>query len=247
MKYIRLALIVISIPIIFVLLSFVHIAKNETKLDANKIDDYYVRSTVDVPTTYFSEDEIRWGDSHSTVYSGEMAYQSLPTTTITFNAYSNEIKSIPEKMSWPEVVKKINEVGDPGGIEGYKDAYNRDTEWSSRYFGNDVVAEYFDVDGDGKKEVILFLCGLFGNHCPHEAKIIKNNKEIFSTNNLMNIIETKTHNGFLLDWVPDTYEPGKANCCIGNTRTRFVYKNGKFVPVLEQDIRYFNINRPYGE
>ncbi|MDE2233732.1 MAG: hypothetical protein KGJ90_06545, partial [Patescibacteria group bacterium] len=70
MKYIRLALIVISIPIIFVLLSFVHIAKNETKLDANKIDDYYVRSTVDVPTTYFSEDEIRWGDSHSTVYSG---------------------------------------------------------------------------------------------------------------------------------------------------------------------------------
>lgn len=51
-----------------------------------------------------------------------------------------------------------------------------------------------------------------------------------------------TQNGFILKWVDEKHLEGRGMCCpLGYTATRFVFNDGEFVPVYEQDNRYFQV------
>ena len=101
----------------------------------------------------------------------------------------------------------------------------------------------FDTDKDNIKESIVGTCGLFGNGCPHSNLIVKDNKIIFSTDEA-NIIEAKDGNGFYLQWVPYTSDINKPQwdngrgVPAGYMLTRFIMKDGKFIPIYEQEVLY---------
>lgn len=85
----------------------------------------------------------------------------------------------------------------------------------------------FDVDKDGKKEKIV-AADTAMNRTPHLLKIIKNNKVIFEAEGTsISAGEASDHNGFFLyqtiDWNNGEYR-----------RTKYVYDNGKFIPVWNQ-------------
>ena len=70
--------------------------------------------------------------------------------------------------------------------------------------------------------------------------IIKNDTIIFSLGEDESYIKpADTNNGFFVEWrIPDD----TPRCCPeGYRRTRFVFQDGKFIPIYEQEIRYMKV------
>jgi len=113
-----------------------------------------------------------------------------------------------------------------------------------------VSSQKFDVDGDGKDELIFSVCTDGGIGRPYTIHIIRDNKIIFSLISLngKNIIPTKNKNGFYAIWIDEKTDYFDKNgwrgycCALGHKKTRFVYEKGKFVPVYEQDVVYLDVN-----
>jgi len=90
-----------------------------------------------------------------------------------------------------------------------------------------------DVDADGILEKIYHI-PVAMNHGAAMIQIIKNNQVIFESRDTANRWFEKTVSGdgfYLLEGLQD--EDGAWN--VGNRRTRYVYKDGKFIPVWHQD------------
>lgn len=86
-----------------------------------------------------------------------------------------------------------------------------------------------DVDKDGKEERIL-LADIAMNHTPHIALIVKDGYVIFKANGAQTYIsQVDENNGFLLHQTLD-WNTGE------EIITRYLYKDGKFVPAWEQKI-----------
>lgn len=166
------------------------------------------------PLKYFPESNRLGGTDTWAQFSGEVASRSYPTTTITISndSYSNEKR---QAYTTAQLIKG-SEISD------------------------DVA--YFDVDNDGNKERITSICSSGANHCPNRQEIVKNDKVIFTLIADGGWIDpTETHNGFYVNWYKDDDFPNGRCCATGNTRTRFVYTNGLFVPIFEQQVGYIEV------
>lgn len=182
------------------------------------------------PARYFSTDQIHGGsvniesDTNNPYTWKELVidegFHSFPTTTITLNASNFSSK----REEW--LLKQDDEV---------------------------VSKKFFDVDGDGEKETILGLCSAYGKNCPHQMIVLKDTAMIFSVYAGLiglDLVEQETGNGFYVHWVPTGTDEkwDKGLCCpLGYVRTRFVYEDGVFKPVYEQDVWYVKVQNKTSE
>lgn len=212
----------------------------------------------DLPLKYFSIKEVRWGslggeDKKDTIEEYNQAaldsketYQSYPTTTTTIKEYSSEIIPLTtEKFS--DVFKKIQENEGDSWLEVIKDNYRDYGQMAVHFLKSymDIeMYETFDVDGDGVKEKILGINSIGrASGGSYGAAIVKGNNIIFSVDEDNSfILPHETGNGFYIEWRNPTDESSRC-CQTGYIRTRFVYENGKFVPIYEQEIRYFMVGK----
>ncbi len=248
------------------------ISQNFTKnniLHSQSIDNNQIRSTdnansvdksflwLDFPMEYFSKDDVQWGslidgsrdDTKMTNYDEAAikniaVYQSYPTTNISIQSYSSEI--VPLELSSPsQTQEQINKLGD---IEVYKaqESYKKFGVLVSHYLPDNYIYDIkkFDVDNDGQDESIVsstqtFTAG-FGSY---RTDIVKGNNVIFSIReDNSSIIPAETPNGFYIEW--GSVGEFNGRCCEeGVKRTRFVYKDGQFTPLYEQEVRYLKIGK----
>ncbi len=89
----------------------------------------------------------------------------------------------------------------------------------------------FDVDGDGKDENFV-TADIYMNHLPHIAMLVKNGNIIFEAEGAGVWIDKVYENkGFLLTEEIERFTGEYKN-------TRYVYKDGGFVPVWTQKVCY---------
>jgi len=210
-KYLKLNVTAIAV---IVLLIIVLTFLYTQKTPTQKLEKETDRQTLNFPLKYFPESGWLGGTDTWAQFSGEVESRSYPTTIITISndSYSNE----KHQASTTAQLLKDGEV-----ISG---------------------TAYFDVDNDGSKEQIVSICSDGANHCPDRQEIVKGGKVIFTLVTDGGWIDsTATLNGFYANWYKDEDFPGGRCCATGNTRTRFVYKNGLFVPIFEQQIGYIEV------
>lgn len=220
----------------------------------------YEMPVLNLPLRYFQDSDIRGGyysGKGDSAYKNTMSsayldggYRSFPTTTIKLSSddYSNKREKLPAIKLQDQI---LPENLDEGFV--YKESFTEQIQkygaLATRFLTDDYIVDLqkFDVDGDGKDETIVFLCGLGGNHCPHRIIVIENDTIIFSFSAGLtdrNLIKSETGNGFYVHWVPienDTKWDAPLCCSPGYISTRFVYENGKFKPVYEQEVLYFEV------
>lgn len=253
---------VIAISVFILLFSYKDVFRNDkkevpiiatTKMTLNM-------PVLDLPLRYFTDDSIAWGsvntsrnsdDKNTWEYAavdGGDAYQSFPTKTITLSSddFSNNIEQLPPIKSMEQIIEQDVEIDAPWQWL-YKDQIKEYGDLATRFLPDESIdAKKFDVDKDGKDEMIIFLCGVGGNHCPHHIIVVKDQKIIFSVSaglTGLNISKTETGNGFYVHWVPaeGKWDDRGLCCSLGYIKTRFVYEGGKFIPVYEQEVLYMQI------
>lgn len=136
-----------------------------------------------------------------------------------------------DKMGyWGEIIPVQNEadvkfsnLDEP--FTGFNSIPNKDPSHDP-YWGESV-----DVDGDGKSERIFYY-SIAMNHTPHVLNIVKNDKIIFRAEGpSIQLVKTQSGNGFF------TEEYNWSDIPTANTKiTRYVYKDGKFIPVWYRNI-----------
>lgn len=238
---------------------------NYFKYPADTISEEIDLPILDLPLRYFPDVDTQWGavntgrdsDDKNTwrIAAMEGGARSFPTTTVTISSenYSSEISSLPPVKTREEIRKEDTTEDGEEFFNEYKDElFSQYGSMAGRFLSEGYAIteiEEFDVDNDGKTEKIISLCGVGGNHCPHEIIIIKNEKIIFSTTAGMTGLElakSETGNGFYVHWVPTTTEgkwQWRGLCCpIGYINTRFVFEEGVFKPVYEQEVIFFQVN-----
>ena len=213
----------------------------------------YKIPSLKLPLKYFLNDSILWGNigdgemnERTTWKSGAVEGSvSFPTTTIMLSSdvFSNMQEKIPK-------LKTALEILEESGIfrNSFEEEISEYGEWAKRFLPDYTITSLkeFDVDGDGTKEAIIGLCE-GGNHCPHKVIIVKDRSIIFTTTaiNGPEIIDTKTSNGFFLHWSPYLTDGSKWDTGLSTTpgyiKTRFVFEDGLFKPLYEQEVLYFEV------
>lgn len=216
---------------------------------------------INLPMKYFPKDTIAWGSVRDSIEDTDtwnsaaldIGYHSFPTTTITISPdqYSNEVTDLPTIKSDKEILPIINPEDEWASVaEARKERFIEQIEkygdLARSFLPDDgiVFLNKFDVDADGSEETIIGICGDGGNHCPHKIIIVKEGKIIFSTWGSMStkeMISSDTPNGFFIKWANDEQENQGFSSPSGYMKTRFVYEDGKFVPVYEQEILYVEV------
>ena len=172
-------------------------------------------------------------------------YRSHPTTTITFIDFRNTDEALPDL---PDEEEWTNLTDDMTAYSSLYVAQHRAYgEIGKRYAGKmqDIYITEADVTNDGMPEKILWVSDAGGNHPPHRFQIVQNERIIFEAGVSALVRDLDPHptqNGFILKWLDEKHHEGRGLCCpIGYTATRFVFDDGEFVPVYEQDNRYFQV------
>lgn len=215
---------------------------------------------LDLPLNYFSIKNVEWGSAGGDGKEGTIGlytqvaldskevYQSYPKMVTTIKKYSTE--------TVPLTTKKFNNVRKQfqneennydWTLSNVDNNYKEYGQLAVHFLENSQMIEVidsFDVDADGVKEKILglnFVGRADGGS--YNAAIIKGDKVIFYVSEDESfIVPTDTSNGFYVKW--RNPNDGSARCCpIGYLKTRFVYQNGKFIPLYEQEVRYFNVGK----
>lgn len=255
-KYLKIngtALVVIILIVVGVPLFVIYSSKKVS-------DQAYEMPVLNLPLRYFVDNDIvggYYGDKENSNDKNTMSsayveggYRSFPTTTIklSLNDYSNKREKLPATKSLDQILPKNL---DEGFV--YKESFTEQIQkygaLATRFLTDDYIInlQKFDVDSDRKDEAIVFLCSIGGNHCPHRIIVIKNDAIIFSFSAGLtdrNLIKSETGNGFYVHWVPienGTKWDAPLCCSPGYISTRFVYENGKFMPVYEQEVLYFEV------
>ena len=138
------------------------------------------------------------------------------------------IDDLPQAIPMDNTIQAINEKFDPKTICG-KD-----------FICDITYGPTFDVDNDNKKEQIVSIFrGV--NHGVDDKYILKNGQIIFkSLDAPQDITESESHNGFYLTDYLDTFlaQPGQI------TRVRYIYNQGKFIPVWTQTSTELQTTQP---
>ena len=215
---------------------------------------------LDLPLKYFSVKDVRWGSIGGDGKDGTIEqytqasldskamYQSYPTTKTTITDYSSDIVPATTKK-YTDIRKEIQKAeGDDSHWLTYTDSNYKEFGQIAVNFLADFqdieFSDSFDVDDDGIKEKILglnFIGRADGGS--FRAAIIKDGKIIFSvTEDKSFIVPADTSNGFYVEW-KDPKDDSALCCQTGYIRTRFVYEDGKFKPLYEQEVRYVLVGK----
>ena len=258
-KIVSLILLVIVAPILVIYLvkSRESLGKNElidtepAEEEPSKYDPYNNYPLLDLPMEYFSEEDIQWGsvlpkttgktisEYREVALGNKAVYQSYPTTEITIKEYSDEIQLLKVK-SFIDIKKEIGPV-QYSSLERAEEDYDEYGDLATHYLPDYSIesSDQFDVDSDGKKELIITY-NFMGRATAgsYSTDIIKGNNIIFSVNeDNSSIVPADTSNGFYVEWrSPKQWAP---RCCEpGFIRTRFIFKDGHFIPLYEQEVGY---------
>lgn len=214
---------------------------------------------LDLPLKYFSVKDVEWGSAGGkgkegtmdeytqAALDGKAVYQSYPTTTTTIKQYSADTTPLTTK-TWQEVRKKIQETEDNSvWLEEVDKNYKTYGQMAVHFltdFQDIEMFDSFDVDGDGVKEKILGLNSVGrADGGSYEAAVVKGDKVIFVVREDESfIVPADTANGFYVEWRDPNDDSAKC-CQQGYKRTRFVYEDGKFKPLYEQDVRYMIVGK----
>lgn len=204
---------------------------------------------------YFNNDDVRSGSAehykeyddgdirqHSRVYlENKTVYQSYPTKEITLTDYDNSTRQLETKPFNEALDELKNDCGDLiSKVSLAEQNYRQYGSWTTHFLPTYEVykVENFDVDGDDAEETIIHKninCRATGGS--FNADIIKNGEIIFSTTGHNSaIIPADTSNGFYVE------QSDTVGCCAtGFLRTRFVFENGEFIPIYEQEVKYLKV------
>lgn len=211
---------------------------------------------LDIPVEYFSRKDVRWGsagkgssgnisDYSQVALLNKAVYQSYPTELITIKDYSSEIKPL-KARSFDEIMQELSK----SNPEEYsktvvKENYQKYGSLATNYLPTDSIwtLEKFDVDEDGTPETIVsynFVGSADGGS--YRSDIIKGNNIIFSVQeDNASIVPADTTSGFYVEW---RSTKDNARCCPERfIRTRFVFKDGKFTALYEQEVKYLKIGK----
>ncbi len=227
--------------------------QKNTNINTNLSDQSY--SLLDLPLEYFSNKDVRSGsagkgtgdkitDYTQVTLDNKAVYQSYPTVVTTIKNYSSEIKPL-KVVSFNEIMQQFSKT-DPGwGETIVKDNYQKYGSLATNYLPTDYIATLnkFDIDGDGIPETIVtYNYTGAADAGSYRSDIIKGNNIIFSVQeDNASIKPADTTNGFYVEWA--NLGDGGRCCSEGFIRTRFVLKDGKFVPIYEQEVRYLKVGK----
>ena len=214
-------------------------AANVTSEAVNPIKE----PTLSLPLSYFRREDLGSSTGEKTQLDG--GYRSHPATTITFIDFRNTDETLPDMPDEEEWTNLTDEMTPYSAL--YAAQHQAHGEIGKRYAGKmeDIDITEADVTNDGIPEKILWISDVGANHPPHRFHIVQNERIIFEagvSTFTRNLDPHPTQNGFILEWVDEKHLEGRGMCCpLGYTATRFVFDDGEFVPVYEQDNRYFQV------
>lgn len=198
---------------------------------------------LDIPADYFDAKNLSRGAGNDyNVLTDAVPYKSYPSTNISLSpeSYSVTPKDLPPIKSYSQM-HTANPEDDFFG-SSKQASIRKYGSIASRYTGgpgegiliHDI--KYADLDKDSKNETIVYISETGANVGTEWVVVIKDNKEIFSTSNFIysTLIPAKNGNGFSLEWS----ETKKYD---GYMTTKFVFEDGKFVPIYEQLTRYIRV------
>lgn len=212
---------------------------------------------LNLPVEYFSNKDVRWGsagngngdkitDYTQVALGNGTVYQSYPTTVTTIKQYSGEVKPL-RIRSFDEALKEFSKDNPDGSWETViKENYQKFGNLLTNYLPIYVIEKIgkFDVDNDGVPETIVtYNFAGRADAGSYQTDIIKGNNIVFSANEDRSaIVPADTASGFYVEW-GDTNENGGRCCPEGFFRTRFIYKDGKFEPIYEQEVKYLKVGK----
>jgi hypothetical protein len=204
--------------------------------------------------TYFNSKDVSWGSAehHEDFPEGDIrqfnqvalnnkaVYQSYPTTDITQKEFENKNEDLNIRSLQQSLAEYDEDCPMDWPRERAIDNFNKWGSWVTHYlpiYGVDKVEE-LDVNEDGKNELIVmrnFNCRATSGS--YSSEIISEGKIIFTASgDNAAIVEADNNNGFYLEQLLND----SSRCCeSGFIRTRFVYENDEFIPVYEQEVKYF--------
>lgn len=205
--------------------------------NSNKIMflDYFKEGSTELKRPDFIKEEIN-SDNMLGYYSFKKEKLPKPISKEDFiKADKDKSENLKEKY-YPEVWQEVyDEYGEYGTrFLNFEDG----SSWGS------VGIKEIDIDMDGEKEKIISMRGLWGYIIDtYKIIIVKNDEIIFSIyadrRSLSSLEEVKENNGFYLEWL--TANQRCHSSCIspqGYTKTRFIYKDTRFIPIYEEEIEF---------
>lgn len=233
------------------------IAKDIDPLTTSKIEIESTFDWINLPLVYFSDKDIRWGsvknassdkitDYKSVALGSKAVYQSYPTTAITIKDYSSETKPL-KTRSINEVMQEYNK-NEPNGFGKtvIEENYQKYGSLATNYLPLDYIQtlEKFDVDDDKIPETIVSYNFVGSADAgSYRSDVIKGSNIIFSVQeDNAGIIPADTTNGFYVEW-RSANEVGPRCCPEGFMRARFVFQDGKFIPIYEQEVKYLKVGK----
>jgi hypothetical protein len=189
------------------------------------------------------------GESQNNLEKSNVKSTLNSSVTLPSSGYSLENEVLPPVRTYAEIFKDSDGDGKIDWEDLYKDQIKKYGDLATRFIYKGYIidtVEQFDVDSDGQKETIIFICGTGGNHCPHEILVVKNDRVIFNAHaglTDLGLEKSLDGNGFYVKWVPSDATEGTiwdtGLCCSpGYRKTKFIYENGTFKPVDEKEVLY---------
>lgn len=234
-----------------------------------KSDDTNIESTKEIPNlnessmpwlnldkNYFSIDNLQWGSFTGKIEGNINSYDNFTISNIAnfqsypiisnfeIKNYSSEAKELDNKTYDDMYTEFTKNNPDNFGKWNVDESYKKFGKLALYYLPEFYITsvEEFDVDSDNNNEkIVTYNITQSATAGSYKTDIIKGNKIIFSsTEDNSSIIKSENRNGFYVEWNNRKYQYPR--CCEeGFTRTRFVFKDNKFIPVYEQEVRYLKI------
>ena len=199
--------------------------------------------TIEAPIHYFDRDHVSSGSYSSTHPFGytsarfDDGYRSHPKLIENpephVGHWEDNGKSLPPIRSTSEILpgEHVMQRTILSNIEKHGD-------WAKRFLPINHVerVEEFDVTGNGIPEYIIALCGLGGNRCPHETIMVDRDLNVIGSFYSRVIMPHSSGNGFVMRWEREHRDPN------GYMLTRYVYRDGSFWPLYEQEVLYYRVD-----
>jgi hypothetical protein len=208
----------------------------------------------------YLDEELAVGDSGVTEsHLDSSSYISIPTSTISYAAFSNERKPLPLLPSddeWQEMItptplleagEKWQDQMDAGTLNAYAESnlesYEKYGDIAKRF----ITSGYFyirikehDVTGDGNSEKIISVDS-GGNGRFDVIYVVQGDTIIFKAepqevDRAFTLHPSRSGNGFSISWIKYEYADRGYCCPRGYALTHFLYEDEVFVPKFEQEV-----------
>lgn len=186
---------------------------------------------VDIPAKYFDPENTYNENSENIVLTGENLAVSNP----------------PIAIERPGGIEAINEKYDPKekllfDLDFGPDVYGYDIDNDGFFEDNIKEGESIDVDNDGRLERVIYGSTAM-THQPNIAVVVKDGRIIYKSDRLghIYIFGSESKNGF---YVSEEFSIGQWPSAGGFRRTRFIYEDGKFIPVWYRESFLLQTTKP---